>query len=434
MLKQQEQVQEVKMSQLLFFFLPLGVSASLVTISHVIINSTLARSAQPELMIASYAIAMSVFGITERPALLLRQTCSALVRDRVSFRSMLMIAFYLILGILILGLTISYTPLGKWLFLYLFGIDDALLAPILDIYRVLIFVTVFSGIRCLYQGVIISNMRTKWLTIGMVIRLISMYLLSLYFIQTNQVNNNQVGAMIFLCGMAIEALVSFAEGRLLVKKMPEHIEQHSYHSKTEIFQFYRPLLYSSFIAVFIGPAINAMLGKTADIKLAIASYAIALSLTFLVSSFFTYIHQIVLNFYHLNKSAVFRFTLLLSSLPCIMLGILAYTSAGPWFMQHIMGVNESLMTASLQTLRVFMIMTLIFPWLDYCNGLIMLSGQTKSMIWSQTSNIIITILTLALCVWLAPGWNGAIGALAQSLGFAGEIAVLLYVLKTTSRN
>ncbi|UUZ93867.1 hypothetical protein LJK87_04030 [Paenibacillus sp. P25] len=41
--------------RLLAFFIPLGISASLVTISHVIINSTLARSAHPEIIIASYA-------------------------------------------------------------------------------------------------------------------------------------------------------------------------------------------------------------------------------------------------------------------------------------------------------------------------------------------------------------------------------------------
>ncbi|SCW59301.1 hypothetical protein SAMN04487970_101857 [Paenibacillus tianmuensis] len=35
--------------QLLAFFVPLGMSASLVTISHVIINSTLARAAPPKL-------------------------------------------------------------------------------------------------------------------------------------------------------------------------------------------------------------------------------------------------------------------------------------------------------------------------------------------------------------------------------------------------
>lgn len=428
-----ETIQKLKMSQLLSFFLPLGISASLVTISHVIINSTLARSANPELIIAGYAVAMSIFGVLERPAVLLRHTCSAIVRDRVSFRSMYTIAFYLISSILVLGLLIAHTPLGEWLFLYVLRIDSTLLEPILQNYQILMFVTIFSGIRCLYQGVIISNMRTKWLTIGMTVRLVAMYLLSLYFINSGQITDARVGAIIFLFGMMIEAAISFMEGRLLAKKLPERIEEHEYHTKKEIFNFYRPLLYSSFIAVAIGPSINAILGKTTDINLAIASYAIALSLTQLVISFFSYTHQIVLNFYRIDKTVVFRFTLLVSFIPCILLGVLSYTALGPWFMQTVMGVNESLMVSSLQALRVFMIMTLVFPWLDYCNGLIMLRGQTKATVWSQSSNLTITLITLILLVSISPSWNGMIGAAAQSLGFLGEISVLIYVLKTSSK-
>lgn len=428
-----EASQKLKMRQLLSFFLPLGISASLVTLSHVIVNSTLARSVNPELIIASYAVAMSIFGVFERPALLLRHTCSALVRDRVSFRSMSIIAFYLIFGIFIVGLLISHTPLGTWLFLYVLRIDSSLLKPILQNYQILMFVTIFSGIRCLYQGVIISNMRTKWLTIGMAFRLIAMYLLSLYFIHSGQITSARVGAVIFLCGMIIEAAVSFLEGRLLARKLPERVEENNYHTKKEIFNFYRPLLYSSFIAVAVGPSINAMLGKTTDINLAIASYAIAFSLTQLVVSFFSYTHQIVINFYHINKTVVFRFTLFISLIPCILLGILSYTAVGPWFMQNLMGINEKLMVSSLQSLRVFMIMTLVFPWLDYCNGLIMLRGQTKATVWSQSSNLTITLTTLILLVWIFPGWNGMIGAAAQSLGFIGEVSVLIYVLRTTSK-
>ena len=48
------------------FFIPLGISASLVTISHVIINSTLLGAPDPVVVIASYSVAMSLFGIFER--------------------------------------------------------------------------------------------------------------------------------------------------------------------------------------------------------------------------------------------------------------------------------------------------------------------------------------------------------------------------------
>jgi hypothetical protein len=88
------------------------------------------------------------------------------------------------------------------------------------------------------------------------------------------------------------------------------------------------------------------------------------------------------------------------------------------------------MHASLDALRMFTIMTLVFPWLDLGNGLVLLRGETKLMIWSQTANVAVTVLTLVLCILLSPGWNGMVGALAQSLGVAAEAAVVWLVLRS----
>lgn len=424
--------QRLTMRQLFAFFIPLGVSASLVTISHVIINSTLARSSDPEVIIASYAIGLSMLAVIERPAILLRQTCSALVRDRTSFKAMTNVAVCLLICMFAAGLILSYTAAGRLLFLHLFGVDEAMLAAIIDVYRILMFVSIFSGIRCLYHGIIISNMRTKWLTIGMLIRLLVMYGLSVYFIRTGRVTSGEVGAIIFLSGMAIEAALSYWEGGKLARSLPLKKEGHAIEKAGQILTFYRPLLFSSFIAVIIGPAINAMLGKTTDIQLAIASFAIAWSLTQLVINFFSYTHQIVLNFYRKDSALAIRFVLLCGFIPTMLIGILGYTPVGPWFMQHVMGVNERLMTASLHTLRVFMFTALLFPWLDFCNGLIMLRSQTKVMMFSQMANVSVTLAALFACIAAVPGWNGMIGALAQSLGLAAELAVVLYAIRSSS--
>lgn len=426
------QQRRLTLGQLFAFFIPLGLSASLVTVSHVIINSTLARSSDPEVTIASYAIGLSMLGLIERPAVLLRQTCSALVRDRTSFKAMSLVAVYLFLGMFLAGMIFSYTPLGELLFAKLFGVDDDMLHAIIDVFRILMFVSIFSGIRCLYHGIIISNMRTKWLTIGMAIRLVAMYLLSLYFIQTNGVTSGRVGAIIFLFGMAIEAALSFWEGSKLARTLPLKKEGHPVEKTGHIFRFYRPLLLSSFIAVSVGPAINAMLGKTTDAKLAIASFAIAWSLTQLVCNFFSYLHQIVLNFYNKDSALAIRFVTICALIPTVLIGILGYTPVGPWFMETVMGVNERLMEQSLHALRIFMILTLFYPWLDFCNGIIMLRGQTKVMMFSQTANVVITLCALITCIAFTPGWNGMIGALAQSLGLVGELAVVLFAIRSSS--
>jgi len=425
--------QQIRFGQILAFFTPLGFSASLVTISHVIINSTLARSPHPEMLIASYALPMSLMSITERPALLLRQSCSVLVRDHRSFRAMSLLTLYVLGSIFLMDSFIAYTPLGKFVFAHLFGTSAGMLTPMLQVYRILMFVTIFSGIRCLFHGIIISNMRTKWLTVGMLIRLAGMYGLSLFFIQTDRVTSGSVGALIFLTGMIIEAIISFWEGRNLLKKViPDQLPDHPIQRPGHIFKFYKPLLFSSFLAVIIAPSINTAMGKTSGVQLSVSSFAIASSLLELVLSFFSYIHQIVLNYNQKDASAVKRFILALSFIPSLLIAILAYTSVGPFFMKHVMGLNERLMLESLSVLRVFMVLTLIFPWLDYFNGILMLRNQTKVFLWSQATNVSIVLLTLALSLSFFPGWNGKIGALAQSLGIVAESSVVLFVLRKLS--
>jgi progressive ankylosis protein len=414
------------------FFIPLGISASLVTISHSIINSTLARSANPEMIIAAYAIAMSMLGILERPAVLLRQTCSALVRDRISYQAMTKVTLLFILGILGVGLIICYSPLGTWLFLDVVGVQPEMLDSVLATYRILMFVSVFSSTRSLFHGILISNMQTKWLTIGMIVRLSVMYLFSLYFLHASEVTHPRVGAIIFASGMAVEALVALREGRKLARTLPDKKPDHPIETGGHIFKFFRPLLLSSFIAVIIMPTVNAMLGKTMQIELAIASFAIAANITQLAQSFFSYLHQIVLNFYEADANKVKRFALFLSLMPAAIVGIMGYTPIGTWFLSSVMGVGENLLIASIYTLRVFMITSIIFPWLDFCNGIVMLRGQTKIMFWSQVANVIVTVIVLVICVAVVPHWNGMIGALGQSLGVVAELGFILYVLMNPS--
>jgi len=413
---------------MLRFFVPLGLSASLVSLSHVIINGTLARSPDPESTIAAYTIAMSIFIITERPAVFLRQTCSALAADRTGFRSVAVVMVYVLLFTLGFGSLLSCTPLGPWVFETLFNAGESLLGGTLASYRILFLVTVFSAIRCLFHGIIIRNMQTKWLTIGMGLRLVAMYGLSLTYLRAGWTIDGRTGALVFLTGMFVEAAVSAWEGRRIYRLMPERLGESTIRRARDVFPFYRPLVVTSFLSVMLAPSINVMLGKTADIELAIASYSVALGVMNLVNSFFTYMHQIVLNFHGRDPAAVRRFALFANPLPAALVALLAWTPAGRSVFGVIVGAEGELLDASIGALRVFVLFALVYPWVDYCNGLAMLNKKTRFMMGSQAGNLAVTIAALILLTAAAPGWNGKVGALAQSCGVAAELAVLAFLI------
>ncbi|MGZ9586048.1 multi antimicrobial extrusion protein MatE [Paenibacillus marinisediminis] len=419
----------VPLKQIMAFFIPLGISASLVSLSHLIINSTLAHAPSPEITIAGYSIASSLFTITERPAVFLRQTCSALAEDRTAFRSVGKIAGIILLVTMVVGLFISYTPLGHRVISTVFNVDEALMVEVLSSYSILIFVTIFSAIRCLYHGIIIRNMQTKWLTIGMIIRIAGMYAAALVFMNGNITIGAYTGAVIFLVGMMIEAIVSIFEGRRILRHIPERSMQSKVRTMKDVFPFYRPLLVTSFISVIIGPFINALLGKTADIELAISSYSVALSITYVIITFFGYVHQIVLNFYEKDPRAVRRFGLMFHAIPAVLISLVAFTPIGEWLVGSIIGSNGRLLEESLRVLGIFVILALVFPWVDYFNGLVMLRKETRLMMYSQIGNVTVTISVMLLLIVAVPQWNGVLGALTQSIGTLGELIVLILLTR-----
>jgi O-antigen/teichoic acid export membrane protein len=418
----------VSLRRLFLFFIPMGISALLINLSHVIINGTLARSSNPEIILAGYALAMSLLIVTEKPAVLLRQTCSALVKDRVSFRAVRRVAYYVFSASLVFGALVAYTPIGHWIFGGAYGADPIVEREAIYAYYALMFLSVFSGIRCLYQGIIIYKMRTRWLTIAMVFRLAGMFLLSQYFLFVGVTSAIQ-GTIIFVFGMMIEASINWMESTKLLKELPNKAEDCEITKPKQVLAFYNPLLYSSLIVVWILPILNALLGPTHNGTLAIASFAVAASLMSLTLGFFTYFHQIALIFVLSNPAIVRKFTLILGFIPPFLMLLLAFTPIGSWMFSHVLGVKDELLQSCIHALRGFFPFVLVFPWLDTLNGVVMAHGETKLMFSSQIANAIITAIIIVMLTLLLPNWSGVLGSLAQSGGILAELCFLFWLFR-----
>jgi hypothetical protein len=417
-----------QMRHLVFFFIPLGIAACLTTLTHLIIHSTLSKADHPEPVIASYAIGMSLLALLERPALMIRHMSAAVVRDNVSFRAVSGVMWLYVLAATLFGTIISYTPVGTLFFTYIFRANPEIIPEIILAFRFLMWVSVFSCIRCLYHGIIISQFQTKWLTIGMIIRIIGMFALAQWFVESGSIHGGYVGAVIFATGMAIEMLVCYLEGRRLVARFPEQLPATTITTRSSAFQFFRPLLFSSFIVVTVPPVLNGVLGQTTNVELSIASFAVASTLFQLVMSFFTYIHQMVINYYPTSPALVRKFQWIVAWIPGLLMIGISWTQFGPWLLGEVLGFGGRLLPAILEVLRAFTALAFLLPWIDYGNGFLIVWKQTKGFLFTQSSNAIAAIVTLISLMILVPNWNGTIGALALTLGSTAELGVIIYLL------
>ncbi|SDL83016.1 hypothetical protein [Sediminibacillus halophilus] len=417
--------------QLAGFFIPLGFSASLTSITHVIINGTLSRGEDAAFIIACYAVAFSLFGIIERPVIVFRQTCSALVNDRLAFRKLCLIMVYILAAIIGLSMVMAFSSIGDWVYIQFFNADENMIHTISEAFTVIALVIIFSGIRGIYQGIIINHLQTKWLTIGVVIRLVAMFVIAYLFVEFDYVKSVS-GSIIFLTGMIMECGISVWKGKqILATHYPKQVE---HLAMREIFQFYMPLVFYFLIQTILIPIIYIFLSKTENIELGIASFALAYSITQMLLSFFMYTHQLVLQLYQTNKQKVVRFMGAVSLLPTLLLLLLCYTQAGYWFMETIMGANGELAMSTLAVMKFFIVKTLVFPWVDFLNGFLMLHRQTRKMLIAQLLNLTTVVLSIWLFVRLFPAWNGISGSLAASVGeFAGLIMVCMIIYQMTRK-
>ncbi|MBD8071146.1 multi antimicrobial extrusion protein MatE [Bacillus sp. PS06] len=424
---------QVSYKQLSAFFIPLGISASLTAITHVIINGTLARGENAAFIIACYAVAFALFGIIERPIIVFRQTSSALVKDLKSFKLLNLFLLYVMLGIMIFSWMMAFSPFGDWIYVQFFHADPDMVHTISQAFKVITLVLVFSGIRGIYQGIIINHLETKWLTIGVIARLVTMFACAYLFVALDYVTST-VGSIIFLAGMMIECVISVWKGHFLVKDYPKNDKSTTLRKK-DIAKFYTPLVFYFLIQTIMIPIIYIFLAKTEQLQMGIASFALAFSITNMILSFFMYTHQIVMQFYQKNKKRVVKFTLTISFIPSLVLILLCYSPLGLWFMQGVMGADAVLATTTLGVLKFFILKTLVFPIVDFLNGFLMLQRRTSLMVISQIANLAIVIGSLILLVHFYPHWNGINGAIAASLGeLAGLIVVSWIVLKLSRHN
>lgn len=428
-MKQQKSASEYTLGTILLFFIPLALSASLTSVSHVIINGTLSRAESAEIIISNYAIAFSLFSIMERPALVFRQTSSALAKGKGAFQTLCSFFVKIMVAIMLVCVLIGFSPLGDWMFTHLFNADPENLPALLNTFKVLAVVILLSGIRTLYQGIMINHLETKWVTYGVIIRLVGMIVIALYFIRYADLLSSIAGAIIFLTGMLIECVVSVWRGHRLMNREEAHEDPQSLTQKA-IGKFYTPLAFYVSFQTLVTPIIYACLSYIENVNLGIASFALAFSVTNLIISFFMYTHQVVLQFYETNKKAVFQCIMIFSIVPSTLLLLLCYTPAGIWFMDTVFGTTGTLAKETLYVLQFFIVKTFVFPWVDYLGGILMLNKKTGAMLKPQIYNLITVVIVLVTLVVQYPALNGRAGAIAASIGeLVGLIAVYFVVKK-----
>lgn len=405
--------------ELLRFFVPLAITWMLMMFTHNIISGGLSRTLNPTVSTAAYAVALSLAAIAEAPLVMMRQVTLAFVQSEQTFSAVGKVLLCTLGFFMAVVVSIGYIPaIGRFVFQGLLGVSDSLLAPTILAFRVTMFMPVTSGLRCIYQGVIMVRRRTTYISTGMFIRVGFMVFLIFGFTRYRWVTGPLVGALTLVGGIAVEGIMAFFFGRRIIPRGEAQVDLRT------VWRFYLPLVASSLMVSMGRPFINAGLARLPDATVALAAYSVASSFAWVIIAPSQNVHQVAMVFGRnpLDRPLVRKFAVAFALFSATLLAAISFSPVGPWILQNLISVPPEILNPTLAVVRTLSFFPLIMCWLEYNTGILLLSQSTRLVSLSKTVNLFATIAFVTFFARLLPGSVAA--PLAQMIGFACEGVVL----------
>jgi hypothetical protein len=393
------------------FFFPLLLNIQLMSISHTIINGALARYADYVTALAGMSVAMVVHLFIASPSYQNHTITIAMVRGRRSLRGVLFfvgsIACYVSL---MLGL-IAFTSLGDLVLIKLLGAPPEIARAAREALQLLVLLPFFTGIRGLFQGLVIQARRPSLISIATGLRVAA--LLGFLALGRRWFSGAQLGAFALVSCIVIETLLmAFFAWRVHLPLTEREDEK----STTQIFRYALPLAYSSCLQQTIPLLINSILGRLPDAPLALAAFGVIRGFLFLLAGPMRNLQQVYLTLVDTlsDYQVLRRFAVTVS----LSLGLLVLLTAGPGA-QPILGQLLGVESVLLDYLRIPLAACALFPLLYAVSNLLRgwFAGAHKTALLGYS--------TLFKCSFLLLVWWPIVELKPPVSGAAVGIALLL---------
>ena len=420
------------------FFLPLSVTNLMLNLSHSVVNAGVARTGNPEIALAAYALARSLVRLIENPVMMVRQTVASLVTDKDSFfkvrRFIYVLTFIVSAIIAILG----FTPLGYYVFRHIMGASDEV-ATQSHLALSILFLLPFAAVtRNLYHGVAILRRQTMMVPKSSFLRLVIMSMAIFSLALYTELPGALSASISFVSAFIIEALVMRWRAKPLladttVFSVSTNQASLSYRG---IGYFFLPLLVTTFVATAFGPLINSGLARSINPITALAAFSVGNALGQLFVAPLNMLHQCTLAFtrvgvpqtYTVVKQFVFWFSLGASSI----LLLISFSPIAVLLLEHVIGVSGEVAASARLVMQVKILLPLVLGWREYLWGIFMQQRLTKIIGSGKAVNLVALIVVLGVLIGTRTGNPAAAGAWALVFGELAECVYMQIRFQRTS--
>ena len=436
---------EASYIDLLRFFIPLAVMPMMISLTHTIINASLARMPLPEMSIAIFTVVKSITNIANAPTIMGRQVMVSLVDSKDNYQKVQKFVWIMALVLFAVILLFGITPLGNFLLKDLIGIKNP---KEIELAKTALIVTSFLPIvvlfRNIYQGMATALKRTKIVVPGVLLRLIIISAFLWWVVSSEIMSGVMAGSIAWIVGIAIEG--SFIFGFIVyyynsplkaAEKMPEHGQGNLNFIK--IFKFFTPLALMMLLTKALQPIIQSGVARGQSPTISLAAYGVAWTTVFLFSGSLRMLNQLSMVYidkvYDHNWEKVKRFSIMAGFLISIIMVIVALTPVGYFLLHRIIAVSKEVTDLAQQTILAFSFYPIIRAFRESYWGVLMKQRTTKVIASAKTANLIIvsliilTVLGLLSLSTIIPA--AVVGAIAFTLG---ELVETIVIWRSTINN
>ena len=405
-----------------WFFLPLIFTAELMMISHSIIHAFLARTESPTTVLAAFSIAFILHGITGSPVWVGPQVSISYISDKRSLRRLFWFHIQAALGPTAVMLSVAWTPAGDWLYGDLMGAGPEVVAQAREataFFTLVFFVVPFRNIS---QALIMINRRTALITLGTMVRLLSLggflYVLPFWF------QGASVGAVALFGCISVECAFAALIARPFQRALPD--EKGEAATYGELWRFSWPLMLNQAAEGAVFFLINIFLGQLVRPDLALAAFGVMRGIQMVLLSSLRNLAQTAQTLIRTREDmrVMMRFSFWVVLVLSALVLVLFVTPARWWLLYTVMGLERELAEYIAMPLLLSFVVAVFWGYSALFRGLITALRRTGSLAVTAAVRIALVVAVGSITL-VQPEVNGAlVGVLAFAGAFAAECAVL----------
>ncbi|HPJ02787.1 MAG TPA: hypothetical protein PKU80_08100 [Candidatus Limiplasma sp.] len=395
--------------QMLYFFVPLAISNALITVTHSLYLAGIARLSQPELYLAAFAVAKSMYQTLQFPTATSRQCITGLSHDGRSFLTAR--NFYLLmLGFVsLIFAIIAFTPVSYYLFTVVMGNPPQVAHQAALTLRFFVILPAIFCVRDIYGSLAIRLRQTRILFVGTLSRVVLSCLIILVITKIQVSWDSIIPGMIFLLTGITEAAAVYlgTKKRLTgyivrLNAMPIAGKDRTTLTNKGVAHYAIPVFAMALIQSLVGTFINSGLARTISPELAIATFAVAWTIVMSINTASGMFHQVILNFMeddYSNRQQIIVFSVHIAVVLALLMFLIGFTPLGYWLMNTLIGTSPVLSQMGVAVIRTCVVLPVLSVIRQYYWGIAM---KTYHTVWLtigsavQLSAMVLIIILLTL--------------------------------------